>query len=332
LANTPFDSLRSQDLNLVVYNDHVTRYHDLSTWVDGNSRISVSIFERKLQRLPSLRSSNNEGLKPWGGMPLKNSSQMPFIQSLDRGLTILQAVASSKQPVSLNELAELLDVDRSSAFRLAQTLRRRGFLTHPSDRKDYILGSSMWTLSHYYDWSKMLVRVAHEELKEMAMRINETAHLAIRESKSALFIDSAHASHIIAVSGRSGELAPLHATAHGKALLADANERELKAIFGSGRLERFTNSTICSISDLAVECRNIKKRGYATDEAEYRDGLRCVAVPIRLKSGMIVASIGISAPSNRFLKEHYPANAKQILEVAGNIGRLLSTQDEELGS
>src|SRR5258707_15217069 len=118
-------------------------------------------------------------------MGVKKEAQPSVIQSLDRGLAILQAVAVSKQPVSLGELAELLDIDRSSAFRLAQTLRRRGFLSCPAGRKDFILGSAMWTLSRQYDWSNMLVRVAHNELKSLANQINETAHLAIREGKNA---------------------------------------------------------------------------------------------------------------------------------------------------
>ena len=147
-------------------------------------------------------------------MPVKKTSSVPFIQSLDRGLTILQAVALSKQPVSLGDLSELLKVDRSSAFRLAQTLRRRGFLACPTGRKDYILGSAIWTLSHQYDWSNMLVRVAHLQLKLIANELNETAHLAVREGKSALFIDSAHANHVIAVAGQTGELVPLYCTAH----------------------------------------------------------------------------------------------------------------------
>ena len=135
----------------------------------------------------------------------KKGAQPPFIQSLDRGLTILQFVARSKQPVSLGELAELIKVDRSSAFRLAHTLRRRGFLSCPPSRKEYVLGSSIWMLARHYDWSNTLVEVAHRELKFLANEINETAHLAIREGNSALFIDSAHANHVIAVAGQAGE-------------------------------------------------------------------------------------------------------------------------------
>src|SRR5580692_8492407 len=202
----------------------------------------------------------------------KKPGDVPFIQSLDRGLTILQTVAMSNQPVTLGELAELLGVDRSSAFRLAQTLRRRGFLATPAGRKDYMLGSSMWTLSRQYDWSNMLVRVAHEELKSLAQGLNETAHLAIREGKSALFIDSVHARRVIVVAGQTGELVPLYATAHGKALLADADERALKSIFGAKKLEKFTKTTIAAIPALAKECAGIRQRGYALDEAELIEG------------------------------------------------------------
>jgi DNA-binding IclR family transcriptional regulator len=260
-------------------------------------------------------------------MPAKKAPSIPFIQSLDRGLTILRAVALSKQPISLGELSELLKIDRSSAFRLAQTLRRRGFLSCPPGRKDYILGPAMWTLSHQYDWSKMLVRVAHQQLKLIANELNETAHLAVREGKSALFIDSAHANHVIAVAGQTGELVPLYCTAHGKALLADADERDLTSQFGPGPLQRYTPSSISNIKALAVECAAIKKRGFATDEAEYNLGMRCVAAPIRMTDGSIVGSIGISAPESRFLKQHYPKYAKKICKVAADIGSMLTPSD-----
>ena len=261
---------------------------------------------------------------------VKKAPQVPFIQSLDRGLTILQAVALSKHPVSLGELAELLSIDRSSAFRLAHTLRRRGFLSSPAGRKEYILGSSMWTLSHQYDWSNMLIKVAHAELKSLAAQINETAHLAIREGKNALFIDSAHATHVIAVAGQTGELVPLYCTAHGKALLADADERELEAQFGPGPLETYTKSTISSVRVLARSCSQIKKQGFATDEAEYREEMRCVAAPIRVNGETIVGSIGISAPVARFPKEHYPAYAAKVCKVAQDIGRLLSQSEQKM--
>jgi IclR family transcriptional regulator, acetate operon repressor len=84
----------------------------------------------------------------------KETRETPAIQSLDRGLLILEAVGKSGEPVSLGHLAALLEVDRSSAFRLANTLKRRGFLANPSAGKDYVLGPAVWRLSRLYEWSK----------------------------------------------------------------------------------------------------------------------------------------------------------------------------------
>src|SRR5579872_1106458 len=95
----------------------------------------------------------------------REPQETPSIQSLDRGLRILEAVGKSAGPVSLGPLAMMLGIDRSSAFRLANTLKRRGYLANTSAGKDYILGASVWRLSHQYDWSKMLVTVAHEQLR-----------------------------------------------------------------------------------------------------------------------------------------------------------------------
>ena len=259
-------------------------------------------------------------------MKSTTSQETPPIQSLDRGLVILEAVAKSSDPVSLGELTSLLGIDRSSVFRLANTLKRRGFLAYPAGRKDYILGSTLWRLSHQYDWGNMLVRVSRENLKQLASRTNETVHLAIREGRHALFIDHASANHVIAVSGQTGEMVPLHCTAHGKALLADLDHQELVTIFGAASLRTYTKQTIGTISQLARACVAIKAQGFATDDGEYQEGVRCVAAPIRGETGLIIGSIGISAPVLRFPKERYRVCGEQVSAVAGAISAKLGTQ------
>jgi DNA-binding IclR family transcriptional regulator len=252
-------------------------------------------------------------------MPTKNNPRSPYIQSLDRGLEILQLVGRSKRTVSVPELAELLGIDRSSAFRFAITLRRRGFLSSPPGRKDFLLGSSMWALAREYDWSKLLVDIAHSDLSLLATRINETAHLAIREAKDVLFIDCAQASRVVAAVGRTGELHPLHCTAHGKAILADADESEIRALLGSGPLRRFTKNTITNVKALAEACATINDTGYALDDSEHADDLRCIAAPIRFNK-QIVGSIGISAPTPRLPESLYAEYGKEVCAIADKIG------------
>src|SRR3979411_849518 len=190
------------------------------------------------------------------------------IQSLDRGLVILEAVANSSDPVSLNDLTDLVGIDRSSVFRLAFRLRGRGFFTYPAGRKDFILGPALWRLSQRYDWGTMLIRVSQEYVKQLAKRTNETVHLAIREGRNALFIDHVTANHVIAVSGQTGELVPLHCTAHGKALLSGMGRGELVRFFGSKSPAVHTKQTIATVTKLAKVCAEIQDQGYASDEAE----------------------------------------------------------------
>jgi IclR family acetate operon transcriptional repressor len=252
----------------------------------------------------------------------------PPIQSLDRGLMILEALVQSTDPVPLSEFAKLLDVDHSSAFRLANTLRRRGFVAYLPDRKAYVLGSSIWRISHQYDWGTMLIRVSREQLKLLASNAQNTAHLAIREGKQALFIDHAVANSVITVTGRTGELIPLHCTAHGKALLAHSSPAELKSICGREPFKAFTKQTSNTLEQLIKACARARADGFAVDDGEYLEGIRCIAAPIRAESGVTVGSIGISAPMERLPKDRYRIFGEQVAGAAEQIGRILIANAE----
>jgi len=156
----------------------------------------------------------------------KPALQTPSIQSLDRGLVILEAVAKASDPVPIRHLTDLLGVDRTSVFRLANTLRRRGYLANPNGRKEYTLGPSVYRLPRKHPWSDMLIRFNREHVKELAAKTGETTHLAVREGKQTFFIDHYLATkQLLMVSGQVGEFSPLYCTAHGKALLAIACNR-----------------------------------------------------------------------------------------------------------
>lgn len=250
-------------------------------------------------------------------------NETPPIQSLDRGLIILETVGRSKDPVTLRQLTDVLGIDRSSAFRLANTLKRRGFLSNPAAGKDYVLGTSLWRLSRQYDWSAMLAAIAHDHLRNLATVTGETAHLAIREGRKALFIDHAATNHVIAISGQTGEAVPLYCTSHGKALLADFDEAGLRQLFGSKPLVKHTRNTLKTVAELTNACAEIRARGYATDDSEFMEGVRCVAAPIRDKEGTVVASIGISAPSARFQTAQQAVMASHVTRIAAQISALI---------
>ena len=246
------------------------------------------------------------------------------IQSLDRGLRLLLEVGMAGRPVSLGELTELLEIDRSSVYRLANTLTLRGFFSQSPETKAYTLGPAIWQLANQMRQSNPLLQVAREHVAALAEQTGETAHVAAREEDRVVFLDYVLTNHTVGVSVGSGRTEPLYCTALGKALIADFDLEQLRELLGPGRLHSYTPKTIGSIRELADECQSIQQRGFAVDDLEFRDGVRCVAAPIRDFDGVVVAAIGISAPSSRLTK-------RQVNEVGSQVKAAADTVSAKLG-
>ena len=91
----------------------------------------------------------------------------------------------------------------------------------------------------------------------------------------------------------------------------------------------YTKQTVGTVAQLAHTCAQIRAQGYASDDGEFQEGVRCVAAPIRAHSGMIIGSIGISAPVLRFPKDRYTVFGQQVRETAEEISAAFSAQPKE---
>jgi DNA-binding IclR family transcriptional regulator len=256
----------------------------------------------------------------------RGALETPPVQSVERALSVLEAVARSVEPVPLAHLTAVVGIDPSSVFRLANTLKRRGFLANPNGRKHYVLGPAVWRLSREYDWSRMLISICREAVKALATRTGETAHLAVREGREVFFIDHyASGDQGVIVAGQTGKMMPLHCTAHGKSLLADFGLAELKALYGTTPLERYTARTSVSLPELAKACTRVRADGVSIDDGEYLEDVRCVAAPVRDRGGVVIGSIGVSAPATRMSEGRDSVLAQHVRDTAEHINALLGT-------
>jgi transcriptional regulator of acetoin/glycerol metabolism len=102
-------------------------------------------------------------------------------------------------------------------------------------------------------------------------------------------------------------------------------------MYGTASLHRYTSRTICTLSQLAKACAQYREQGFATDDGEFEDGIRCVAAPIRADTGTIIGSVGISAPEWRFSKDQYHEVGDQVRRVADRISTRLRSQNAPAG-
>ncbi len=242
---------------------------------------------------------------------------MSEIQSLARGLKIMQLMADSNGCIGVTELADQLGVNKGTASRMIQTLKSYGFVEKAQDGRRYQLGPVLVQLSRSVINRMPLRETAKPYLHELVDTTGECAHLAIYAQGKALYIDQVESSATLRVNAEIGHMAPLHCTALGKVLLT----------FGGyplpEDLEIRTAATIITQEKLKAELNKVREQGYAIDDEEYDQGVRCIAVPVYDIRSKIVGAIGVSGPAARISLDRIDKMAEQVIRIGQELSNRL---------
>ena len=239
---------------------------------------------------------------------------MAEIQSLARGLKILDLLGDSDEGASITELAEILRVDKGSASRLMSTLVKHGYAEKDPTSRRYTLGPQVVSLSRRLLTRMPLREAARPALQQLMERTGECAHLAILARGKALYLDQVESPATLRVNVQVGQMAPLHCTALGKILLA------FGGVEFPPTLESFTLKTITDPNELREHLENVRQQGFAVDDEEFDPGIRCIAVPVYNYHNKMAAAMGISGPSTRLTSQSLP----ELTAIVVEIGKALS--------
>lgn len=255
---------------------------------------------------------------------MRTTNKGQTIQSLDRGLIIMQTIARLGEPVSIARLADILQIDQSSVFRLVKTLEGRGFVAHDFGNRSYVLGPAVWRLSEQSTWIQNLVDMCRERLMKLAKDTGETAHIGVLLGKETLIVDNEMGDRTIGVAVHKGSSGLLHCLSVSKALLVDFDKAQLARVLGQEPFRAMTRNTITTLDGMVAELTITRSRGYAVDDEEYHRGIRCIGAPIRDGSDKVVAGISISAPVDRLQRSQFQEFGEVVMRAAADIS-------EELG-
>ncbi|GAA4552850.1 IclR family transcriptional regulator [Amycolatopsis samaneae] len=214
-------------------------------------------------------------------------------QSLDRALTLLRGL--TKEPRTLDQLAEEVGVHKSTVLRLLRTLESHHFVRREGVRH-YRLGSALFDLANQALESNDVRRSAQPALAALNERTGHTVHLASYEDGEVVYIDKYEGTHSVRMYSRIGKRAPLHCTAVGKVLVADMPATRREEIARSIDYVVLTPNTIASPEAFLAELTRVAEQGYAVDDAEHEDFIHCVAAPIRGADGDVLAAASMSVP------------------------------------
>lgn len=221
------------------------------------------------------------------------------VQSLARGLVLLDLLATSEDGLSLSAIAHAADLAPSTAHRLLRTLEQHRFAFNDPVGGLWSVGVASFAVGSAFVRSRNYVTIARGYMRDLVDRADETANLAIEDAGEAVYLAQVESRQIMRTFTRPGARVPLHASGVGKALLAALPEAEARTLVGRTGLSRLTARTAKSVDDLIADLRSSRVRGFAIDDEEHAVGLRCVASAIFDDQSRPIAAISISGPAAR---------------------------------
>src|ERR1700759_580889 len=240
------------------------------------------------------------------------------VQSIERAFDLLEMLAEAGGALGLSELATASGLPLPTVHRLMRTLVNRGYVRQEASRR-YTLGSRLIRLGEIS--SRMLGTSLRPFLAQLVRLTGETANLAMLEGDEVVYLAQVPSPHQMRMFTEPGRRVRTHATAVGKARLAQLPPAEARALLGTGEMTAFTPTTITDPALLMAHLEVIRKQGYAVDEGEQEIGVRCFAVAVPDAPGAL--AISTSRPQTRMTDDAaariVPALQRTAREISENI-------------
>lgn len=249
-----------------------------------------------------------------------------MIQSLDRGLQIL-FILSEHRSRGVTELADDLQVNKSTVFRLLDTMRMRGLVQQDEVTAKYRLGIGILQISDGLIKNLDIIGIAKPVLKQLMAATKESAHLCTLSEDKVYIVDEVKSNYVMKVSAAIGQEEPIFCSSVGKSILAYLSEDKIDRILSSIEFIPYTKKTKMKKDELIAELAEIRQQGYALDDEELSEGVRCIAAPIFNFKGQVKNSIGISGPSLRLDLNNLTPYIENIKIAAKNISYGIGYRD-----
>jgi IclR family acetate operon transcriptional repressor len=252
----------------------------------------------------------------------------PRVQSLDRALDLLEALASAGE-LGVSDLAARTGLVPSTAHRLLSTLVERGYAAQSAAGGRYLIGYKLLELaSGLQDRVERLRLAAREHLEAIQRETGETTNLVVLEGREVVYVDKVDGTRSVRLFLEVGRAIPAHTSGAGKAILAWRSEEDVAALLGGAPLARSTRHTITTLDGLHEEFARIRRRGFATDNEEHEDGVACVGTPVFDHRGLAIAALSVSGPTLRLSPRRVAELRPIVIKQARALAELLGHRTE----
>ncbi len=261
--------------------------------------------------------TRGSGKTPWADTAGRGHQ----IKSLGKAIGVLDALAASRVPLRVTDLAQRLHLTPSTTSRLVATLREHGLVDQDEATGRCYIGLGMVVLGNAALGRRQIEQVSHPWMAELSGRLDEYVNLSRLHRGHVIYLRGTKSDAFLRAEVQLGAVLPVHCTAPGKALIAWLPRKQTIAILRERGMERFTANTITTIEGMLRELENVRRTGIAYDREEIAYGTRGVAAPIRDHTGAVIATLSIGAPAERLQGEKLVTCEQALVFAARAISR-----------
>ncbi len=249
----------------------------------------------------------------------------PIVQSVQNGLKILRLFSLEKSVWGITEIANALQLHKTTVSRLVSDLVKEGYLEKTGVK--YRLGLSLLCLSGVITSHLEIHREAKAPLTELVERLEETAHISILESPDITYLHKVECRHPVRLQSRVGKKNPASCTSSGKVLLAFQSDKIVQELIDAG-LPRMGPNSVTEPGAFLRDLQKARQQGYAVCIDEMHEDVVSIAAPIRDYTGEIIAAVSVAGPRQRITEPKIPLFVDEIIKagrkISENLGYLES--------
>ena len=238
------------------------------------------------------------------------------VRTTEKTLALVEELME-RGPCGVTDLADGLDMGKSAVHNHLTTLREHGYVLKTGD--EYQLGLKFLEVGGHTRKSMEFYQVAESEVKSLAVETGELANLLVEEQGMGVYLMRSKGDKAVDLDTYAGLRTHLHTTGLGKAILAYLPEERVEEIIERRGLERMTPRSIGSREELSDALGDVRERGYAIDDGERLEGLRCIAAPVKASTGEVLGSISVSAPASRVSDDDLHGELAELVLSAANV-------------
>ncbi len=247
----------------------------------------------------------------------RTENRTPANQSSDKLLSLLEILTEQAEPLRLQDIARLCNMNSSTALRFLSALQKRNYVAQDAETSRYHITFKLCALAENISAYNSIRSIALPYMRNVANDFRESCNLAVESDMMIMYVEVMNAPNTTLLSTqRIGNVAPMHCTGVGKLFLTDYAPEEMEKFLARRELTIFTDNTLSTAAALQEELERIRALDYAFDNEECEAGVRCIAAPVRDYTGRVHAALSVSGPAVRMTDEYIYAHLDYLLDTA----------------